>query len=228
MDQLTLHAAPVVAHGTVSWHAPGLHDPVKTWFETHGDLHSDTTPLLVLHGGPGGCHDYLLPLVDLEVPLIFYDQIGCGKSTHLQEKDGDKKFWNVELFLKELDVIMDHLNLTSKPIDVLGHSWGGMLAAEWAVTKSARKLRKMVIASGLASIEAYHEGIVQLVDEMPDDLRDALNEGERTGNFEDPKYLEAVDEFYQRHMSLKRPWPSPETQSALDCLTGDPTVYGTM
>jgi pimeloyl-ACP methyl ester carboxylesterase len=109
----------------------------------------------VLHGGPGACHEYLLPLTDLSSsrPLIFYDQIGNGKSTHLPDKAGDEAFWSVTLFQNELNNLISHLGLKDRPIDVFGHSWGGMLAAVWAATpSSSANLRRLVIANSLASM----------------------------------------------------------------------------
>ena len=85
--------------GTALFNVPGLPEPCKAWYKVFGDLTS-ATPLMVLHGGPGACHDYLLPLTDLasSVPVVFYDQIGNGRPTNLPGKAGDEKFWAVDLF----------------------------------------------------------------------------------------------------------------------------------
>ena len=219
-----------VTQGTAPFMVPGLSEPAETWYEVHGDLASDKTPLVILHGGPGGCHDYLKPLTDLDIPLVFYDQIGCGKSTHLQDKDGDEDFWTVDLFKNELDNLLCHLGLDKRPIDLYGHSWGGQLAAEWAASKSCKSnsLRRLVISNSLASMDAWLEGVNALVAELPEDARKAVAEADASGDYTTPEFAAAMDVFYQRHFSLSRPWPPPEVQSAFDCLSGDPTVYGTM
>jgi pimeloyl-ACP methyl ester carboxylesterase len=86
----------IMTEGTAPFNVPGLSEPCKTWYKVFGDLATSTskTPLIVVHGGPGACHDYLLPLVDLAPsrPLVFYDQLGNGRSTHLPDKNGDEAF----------------------------------------------------------------------------------------------------------------------------------------
>jgi pimeloyl-ACP methyl ester carboxylesterase len=100
-------------------------------------------PLICLHGGPGATSAYMRPFsllaVDYGVPVILYDQLGCGKSSLLREKKGDKAFWTVDLFVAELrnliDVLMplhDDGEIGVTAFDLLGHSWGGQVAARFA------------------------------------------------------------------------------------------------
>jgi pimeloyl-ACP methyl ester carboxylesterase len=136
---------------------PGHSEPCQTWFKVFGDLTASTPPLIVIHGGPGACHEYLLPLTYLApfMLLVFYGQIGNGQSTHLPDKAGDKAFWSVNLFHNELDNLISYLGLKYRPINVIGHSWGGMLAAVWAATpSSSATLRRLVIANSLAGMDA--------------------------------------------------------------------------
>lgn len=207
----------------------GISTPCQTWYKVVGDLGTSAVPLIVLHGGPGACHDYLLPLTDLapSVPLVFYDQIGNGRSTHLPDKKGDEKFWSVELFMKELDNLLRHLGLHDRPVDVYGHSWGGMLAAEWAAAQPSN-LRRLVLSNSLASMEAFHDGVTILRKQLPEDVQEVLDRADETLDFETPEYEAAVEVFYKRHLSLTRPWPPKEVQSALDWFAKDPTTYGTM
>ncbi|KAK7962601.1 proline iminopeptidase [Apiospora aurea] len=217
--------------GTADFKVAGLAEPCKTWYKVVGELDASKTPLVVVHGGPGACHDYLLPLTDLasSMPLVFYDQIGNGRSTHLPDKNGDEKFWSVELFKDELDNLICHLGLQARPIDVYGHSWGGMLVAEWAATPSrAANLRRLIITSSLASMDLWRIGITALRDKLPQDIQDTLSRAEEKHDFESPEYEAAIEVFYKRHLSLKRPWPSSEVQAALDWFAKDPTTYGTM
>ncbi|ESZ96266.1 hypothetical protein SBOR_3321 [Sclerotinia borealis F-4128] len=217
--------------GTASFKVPGLSEPCQTWYKVFGDLTTSKTPLIVLHGGPGACHEYLLPLTDLvsSIPVIFYDQIGNGQSTHLPEKAGDEAFWSVELFLNELDNLISHLGLKTRPIDVLGHSWGGMLAAVWASDASrSANLRRLILASSLASMETFQLGIAELRKNLPLDVQKALDRGDETGEYESSEYEAAVEAFYKRHLSLARPWPAPEVQAAMNWLANDATTYRTM
>ena len=87
----------------------------QTWYRVTGDLSSPMTPLVVVHGGPGCTHDYVLALAELARsgrPVIHYDQIGAGRSTHLPERGGD--FWTVDLFLRELDNLLEHLGVKDR------------------------------------------------------------------------------------------------------------------
>ena len=218
--------------GTVAFHVPGLHEPCFTWYKVVGNLNNGKTPLVILHGGPGACHDYLLPLTDLatkaSIPLVFYDQLGNGKSTHLADKNGDEAFWTVDLFKSELDNLLRHLGLHSRPIDLYGHSWGGMLAAEWAVTVQKPLLHKLIISNSLASMETWRIGMAALKSKLSEKDQAVLDEAERSGNFESPEYEATMDTFYQRHLCLARPWPPPEVEAALNWFAADPTTYGTM
>ncbi|KAH8788594.1 Alpha/Beta hydrolase protein [Diaporthe sp. PMI_573] len=220
-----------MTEGLAPFPVEGLSEPCQTWYKVVGDLGTSAVPLILLHGGPGASHDYLLPLVDLApaTPLVFYDQIGNGRSTHLPEKNGDKQFWSVELFMKELDNLIRHLGLQDRPIDVYGHSWGGMLAAEWAAAQpSPSNLRRLVLSNSLASMDIFHDGVTVLRKQLPQDVQVVLDRAEETKDFTSPEYEAAVEVFYKRHLSLSRPWPPPEVQVALDWFAKDPTVYGTM
>ncbi|KAF2867449.1 Alpha/Beta hydrolase protein [Massariosphaeria phaeospora] len=219
-----------MTEGLANFAVEGLSKPCQTWYKVFGDLHSSAIPLIILHGGPGACHDYLLSLTDLtpSVPLVFYDQLGNGRSTHLREKAGDESFWTVELFKRELDNLLKHLGLEDRPIDVYGHSWGGMLAAEWAAAPTCSNLRRLVLSNSLASMDAWRTGVTALRKQLPADVQAVLDRAEQDGDFESPEYEAAVEIFYKRHLSLARPWPPTEVEDALAWFAKNPTTYGTM
>lgn len=97
-----------------------------------GDLSSNKTPLICLHGGPGVPSNYLLPIslihTDHSIPVLMYHQIGCGKSTHFADKKDDASFWTPELFMTELDNVKSHLGI--KDFYLLGQSWGWVLTPQ--------------------------------------------------------------------------------------------------
>lgn len=113
----------------------------KTFVKAFGDptsaYKSSKVPLILLHGGPGIPSPYLSPHEKLysrhNIPLIFYDQIGCGRSSHPHmEGDGigdPSVFYTVEFFMDELENVLSHFGLLKegRQFDLLGHSWGGML-----------------------------------------------------------------------------------------------------
>jgi len=202
----------------------------QTWYRVTGDLAASTAagkvPLVVLHGGPGVPHDYTLRIAGLAAggrAVVHYDQLGCGRSTHLPEAGAD--FWNVQLFLDELDNLLDGLGIRDS-YDVLGQSWGGMLAAEHAVLRPAG-LRALVIANSPASMELWLAEANRLRAELPADVQDALLRNEQAGTTDSQEYLDAEKVFYDRHVCRVVPNP-PEVVASFEALAQDPTVYHTM
>ena len=100
--------------GKAPFKVAGIDRTCETWYKVYGDLKgSKRRPLVILHGGPGFSHHYLASLADLHtkfgIPLVFYDQLGNGLSTHLPEKNGDKEFWTIQLFIDEFNNLVKHL-----------------------------------------------------------------------------------------------------------------------
>ena len=219
-----------VQEGEIPFHVPGISKPCHTWYKVVGDLKSKSIPLITLHGGPGACHEYLLPLTDLNsqhgIPIIFYDQIGNGRSTRLREKAGDEAFWVESLFQAELDNLIDHFDLRERGYDVLGQSWGGMLGSKWAALQPAG-LRKLVLANSPASIELCTKGEQNLRARLPEDVQAVLDRCERDGELESEAYEQACEVFYKRHVCRLDPWPA-DFEAAMTHLKEDTTVYKTM
>lgn len=121
-----------------------------TWYRILGDLKSGVRPLILIHGGPGIPHDVLTNHDILHklrgIPLVWYDQIGCGSSIHLPDKP--RNFWTDSLFMDELENLVNKLGV-SQDFDLLGHSWGGQLASQWASTRHPPGLKALVIVSRL-------------------------------------------------------------------------------
>ncbi|KAI6090757.1 Alpha/Beta hydrolase protein [Hypoxylon rubiginosum] len=225
-----MSAYPTV-EGEVPFAAPNSGRPCSTWYKVVGDLDkSPNYPLIALHGGPGAGHEYLASLIDLveqhNIPIVFYDQIGCGRSTHLRDKLGDATFWTFDLFIAELNNLVDHLQLRSKGFCVLGQSWGGMLAGMYAARRP-EGLKKLVIAGSPASFPLFVEGGKQQRASLPADIQKVLEEGDRTGNFETPEYKRASTSFYKKHVCRVDPLPEP-VQQAFANLKDDSTAYNTM
>jgi L-proline amide hydrolase len=197
-----------------------------TWYRVTGELGQGATPLVVLHGGPGATHDYvssLAHLVDSGRAVVHYDQLGCGRSTHFPQRGAE--FFDVQLFVDELDVLLAHLGIAGR-YHVLGQSWGGMLGAEHAI-RAPGGLRSLIISNSPASMELWVREADRLRRDLPEDVRDTLDLHEREGTTEHPDYLAATQAFYDRHVCRVVPNPE-EVQASFAALEADPTVYRTM
>jgi L-proline amide hydrolase len=211
---------PADVEGTLAF------DGAETWYRITGDLDSGIVPLVVAHGGPGCTHDYLLRLTALARtgrPVIHYDQLGNGRSTHLP--NADPSYWTPELFVAELDNLLTGLGIADS-YHLLGQSWGGMLGAEFAVRRPAG-LRRLVIANSPASMPLWSEAAGSLRAELAAAVNETLLEHERAGTTDSPEYRQAMLVFYDRHVCRVVPNP-PEVAASLAAIDNDPTVYTTM
>jgi proline iminopeptidase len=139
----------VNTEGTIS--VPGG----RVWYRIVGGGAAGT-PLLVLHGGPGAPHDYLENLIALadERPVVFYDQLGCGRS----ERPDDPSLWRVERFVAELAAVLQTLGLSR--VNLLGQSWGTMLAVEYLLSGTSgcwkacrrRRGRQLLLRSRMGTL----------------------------------------------------------------------------
>lgn len=180
-------------------------------------------PLLCLHGGPGMPHDYLEPLGAMTATgrrVIFYDQLGVGASDH----PDDPSLWTVALFLEELRAIRRALRL--ERVHLLGQSWGGMLAMEYALTQPAG-LASLILADAPASMPQWMAETNRLRTELPIEVQTILHQHEAAGTTDDPAYQEAVMAFYRRHVCRLKPWPDC-LKRAFEKMMASPQVYLTM
>ena len=198
----------------------------KTWYRITGDLASGRAPLVTAHGGPGGTHDYLLTMADISRsgrPVIHYDQLGNGRSTHLRDKGAD--FWTVDLFLDELENLLEQLGISDN-YHLLGQSWGGMLGAEHAI-RQPRGLRSLVISDSPASMPLWLAAAAELRAQLPPDVQETLTRHEAAATTDSAEYLAAMDVFYARHVCRIVPHPA-ELARTFAAIAEDPTVYHTM
>lgn len=198
----------------------------ETVYEIFGDLSSDKTPLVLAHGGPGFT-SHSMKVVARYVsatgrPAITYDQIGCGDSTHLRDKPKD--FWQISLFVEEFKLLVEHLGIADN-YALLGHSWGGLLAAEIAITRP-QGLKALVLSSSLADTDLWEVEARRLALEMPAEFSEPLIRHEDAGTVDSPEYEVAIMEFYRRHL---RRIPAPvEIMKAVEEAGKDDTVYSAM
>ena len=171
----------------------------KTWYCIVGDLANTLPgkfPVLMLHGGPGIPHDRLEPLKALAKtgrPVVFYDQLGCGNS----DSPDNPSLWSLELFLDELATVRRSLVLDQ--IHLFGHSWGGMLAMEYALLQPDGIL-SLTLASSPANIPLWKTETKRLREELPPEVQETLLLHEAGGTTDDPAYSETMMFFYDRVM----------------------------
>ncbi|MFJ9813631.1 proline iminopeptidase-family hydrolase [Streptomyces sp. NPDC101158] len=213
-------ALPPSARGTVAF------GPYRTWYRVTGDRTTARPTVVLVHGGPGSTHDYLLSLAALAEhgwPVVHYDQIGNGGSTHLPQAGAD--FWTVDLFLDELDNLVHALGIADDFV-LLGQSWGGMLSSAYAARRP-KGLRGLVVADSPASYPLWRKELQALRAQLPPGVNETLLAHEAAGSTDSPEYLEAMNVFYDRHVFRLPEKPTELTASLME-IANDPTVYFTM
>lgn len=170
-----------------------LNNGYRIWFRRVGN--GRRSPLLVLHGGPGAGHDYLEPLeqLALERPVIFYDQLGCGKS----DQPADPSLWEMRRFVDELTEVRQALNLYA--VHLFGQSSGGMLAIDYMLRNPAG-VKSLILADSCASMPQLQGEVNRLRAELPPEMVADLARCQAEGYWGNPECRAAVIEFYKRHV----------------------------
>jgi len=170
------------------------------------------TPLLLLHGGPGAAHNYLLSMAALGEgrPVIFYDQLGCGKA----DAPSDESLYTIQRSVDELDAVRAALGL--EQVILFGHSWGSALAIEYLCQGRGQGVEKLVLAGALASVPQCSAGMQRLLAAMPDGLAEKIHALEEQGKTGTPEYAALAQVFYDRHL-LRVP-PTPDALATFESL----------
>jgi proline-specific peptidase len=177
----------------------------RTWYRVVGDAGASRPPLLALHGGPGSTHHYFAPLEHLasDRAVVVYDQLGCGASDRPSDVE-----WTLGLFVDEVATVREQLGLGR--IHLLGTSWGGMLALEYALT-GAVGICSLVLSSTTASAQQWASEQMHLRAALPKAVVAALDRCERTGAYDDPQYAAAEAVLFDRHF-YRGPKPRRELE----------------
>src|SRR6266487_3271494 len=160
-------------------------------------------PVLCLHGGPGMPHDYLEPLEDLAVnrPVVFYDQLGCGRSG----RPADDSLWTTDRFVEELAVV--HAALGLRRPHLFGNSWGGWLALQYTLDRRPA-LASLILSSSPPSVSRWIADCAELRAMLHEPGRDVLDRHEAGGYFSCPEYQWAITHFFFRNVSGQAPMPA--------------------
>lgn len=172
----------------------------RVWFRSVGD--GDCIPLLCLHGGPGFPHDYLEELEGLgdRRRVLFYDQLGCGRS----DRPDDMTLWEIDRFVEELAIVREALGL--ERLHLFGSSWGGMLALQYVLDRRPR-LESLVLSSSPASSRRWTADCTRLLEAFPEPMRETIRRHEAHGFTGCLEYSAALLPYYKRHVCRLDPWP---------------------
>jgi proline iminopeptidase len=198
----------------------------QVWVKRVGN--SPDLRVLLLHGGPGATHEYLeacdsyFPAAGIE--YYYYDQLGSGFS----DQPDDPALWETDRFVDEVEQVRRALGLSRDNFVLFGHSWGGILATEYALAHQEH-LRGLVISNMMSSVPAYNAYAEQVL--MPQMDQAALAEiksmeaSNDTGN---PRYMELLLEQHYVHHVLRMPvqdWPDPAQRGFAHI---NPAIYVSM
>jgi proline iminopeptidase len=186
------------------------HGTFKVWTKRVGN--NPRIRLLLLHGGPGATHEYFeacdsyLPAAGIE--YYYYDQLGSCYSDQPDIPD----LWNIDRFVDEVEQVRVALGLDAGNFFLLGHSWGGILAIEYAL-RHQQRLKGLIISNMMASIPAYNDYAERVL--MPAMNVDALAEIKRleaAQDYANPRYMELLMQHHYIYHVLRMPvgaWPDP-------------------
>ena len=172
--------------------------------------------VLLLNGGPGATHEYFecfenfLPAEGIE--FIYYDQLGCGNA----DNPNDTSMWDLPRYVEEVEQVRKALKLDNTNFYLLGHSWGGILAMEYA-TKYQNNMKGLIISNMMASCPEYDKYANEvLAKQMNPEVLAELMKIEANNDFSNPRYMELLlPNFYEKHI-LRFPakdWPEPVNRS---------------
>jgi L-proline amide hydrolase len=175
----------------------------RVYVRVNGNLNGPKPPIVLLHGGPGSSHWYFLGATALAADraVILYDQLDSGRS----DTPGKSANWVVPRFIAELEAIRTYLKVPRW--HVLGTSWGGTVALEYAARRP-RELAGLVLQSPLVSTEVWLRDARVLKDAMPPKVRDLLDRCDLPGAAPKADCDAATAAFYARHVRMREPVPA--------------------
>ena len=186
----------------------------NVWTKTVGN--NPKIKVLLLNGGPGATHEYFecfdsfLPAEGIE--YIYYDQLGCGNS----DDPKDVAMWDLPRYVEEVEQVRKALNLGPDNFYLLGHSWGGILAMQYAL-KYQKNLKGLIISNMMSSCPDYGKYADEvLAKQMDPKIVKEIKDLEKNKQYNNPRYMELlIPNFYEKHI-LRMPakdWPEPVNRS---------------
>jgi len=180
----------------------------KVWTKRVGN--NPDKKVLLLHGGPGGTHEFFLcfdgyfPSEGIE--YYYYDQLG----SYYSDQPSDTSLWTIDRFVEEVEQVRIALNLDKDNFYLLGQSWGGILAMEYAL-KYQDNIKGLIISNMMASAPEYNQYAQEVLGpQMDPEILKEVNQIEANKDFTNPRYMEVLmNHYYPEHL-LRLPleeWP---------------------
>jgi proline iminopeptidase len=182
----------------------------RVWTKRVGN--NPSMKVLLLHGGPGATHEYFEVFDSFfphaEIEYYYYDQL----ESFYSDQPNNSKLWTVDRFVEEVEQVRSALGLNADNFYLLGHSWGGILAMEYAL-KYQKNLKGLIISNMMASIPDYIQYANEVLGpQLPTDVYNEIRNLEASGDYANPKYAELIYENYYPEHVLRMPldqWPNP-------------------
>jgi len=184
----------------------------KVWTKRFGD--NPRIKLLLLHGGPGATHEYFealeTSLAGKGIEFIYYDQLGSTYS----DQPTDTSLWTIDRFVDEVEQVRVALGLDKDNFYLLGHSWGGILAVEYAL-RHGDHMKGLIISNMMMSVPDYnHYADTVLAKQMPPEVVAEIKGIESRGEYDSPRYMELlIPNFYHAHICRMPEWPDAVNRS---------------
>lgn len=182
----------------------------RVWTKRVGN--NPRVKVLLLHGGPAATHEYLEAMDSFFPPAgieyYYYDQLG----SHYSDQPEDASLWEIDRFVDEVEQVRQALGLGPDDFYLYGHSWGGILAIEYALVHQ-ENLKGLIISNMMASIPAYVDyAETVLKPGMDPEVLEEIEALEAAEDYANPRYMELLTEHHYVHHILRMPadeWPDP-------------------
>ena len=196
----------------------------KVWTKRFGN--NPRIKILLLHGGPAMTHEYMecfesfFPQEGFE--FYEYDQLG----SYYSDQPTDSSLWTLPRFVEEVEQVRIALGMNKDNFYLLGNSWGGMLAMEYAL-KYQSNLKGLIIANMMSSCPEYGKYANDVLAKQFDPkVLAEVRALEAKGDFANPRYMEIlIPNFYKQHLCRLEEWPDGFNRS-MKHVNG--TIYSMM
>jgi proline iminopeptidase len=180
----------------------------RVWTKRFGN--NPRIKILLLHGGPAAGHEYMecfqsfFPKEGFE--FYEYDQLG----SYYSDQPKDTSLWHLDRFVEEVEQVRIAIGADSTNFFLLGNSWGGILAMQYAL-KYQQNLKGMIVADMMASCPDYGKYAEEvLAKQMDPSVLAEIKALEAKGDFANPRYMELLmPNFYAKHICRLPEWPEP-------------------